>query len=225
MLVDTKVRDSSIIYIHEVNDLGVLCVDVTHQTRDMNFKVLFRDSMNKFLGTVHSIDVIHTSEYPSPAYLNRQIILLLTSMNLENADETLFELQENEIRQTLALTGNSADACQSLKDLGEDFGFGCHKFLIDFLKTLKECQEPFTHRMLLSMQAFRMRELKLRAKIRVPDSWCLLGVVDETKTLQYGQVFIQLDDPDDKQSRSRIIEGAVIVTRNPCFHPGSLFLF
>ena len=48
-----------------------------------------------------------------------------------------------------------------------------------------------------------------------------MGCLDETRTLKYGQVFIQASN----KANDRMIEqvtGKVVVAKNPCLHPGDV---
>lgn len=50
-----------------------------------------------------------------------------------------------------------------------------------------------------------------------------MGTSDETKTLAYGQVFIQYStEPHHPMINVKTVLGKVVVTKNPCFHPGDL---
>jgi RNA-dependent RNA polymerase len=199
---------------------GMVCLDVFERIKEPGVSVYFRPSMNKFLAKNFSIDVVRTSLNPSVAYLNRQIILLLLSLGIPN--QTFIDLQNNMLRQLKALTGNAQEACESLRYLNEFGGNGFHGFLIAYLRRLGDRKDPFVRRLLLAFKAFLVKELQTKAKIRVPDSWCLLGVIDESRTLKYGQVFIQIDNSNQQKegSTKEIFQGPVVVTRNPCFHPG-----
>lgn len=73
-----------------------------------------------------------------------------------------------------------------------------------------------------------MRDLIEKAKIPISkdEGRVLLGVLDETGTLQYGQVFIMIsknlhEDLADK----RIINSKVVISKNPCLHPGDIRVF
>ena len=46
------------------------------------------------------------------------------------------------LQRLLALTGDPRKACESLRDLNEFGGNGCHAFLIDYLKKLGKQKEP-----------------------------------------------------------------------------------
>jgi RNA-dependent RNA polymerase len=196
----------------------MVCLDVANKIPQGEIDVYFRPSMHKFAANNFSIDVVRTSSNPSLAYLNRQIILLLSSLSIP--DDVFLSLQARMLERSLALTGDPRKARESLKDLNEFGGNGCHAFLLDYLKILGKRKEPFTRQLLLAFQAFLVKELRTKAKILLPNSWSLFGVVDETKTLNYGQVFVQVDNPTQQGGSSKILKGPIIVTRNPCFHPG-----
>lgn len=68
----------------------------------------------------------------------------------------------------------------------------------------------------------RLRGLKERSNIPIPqsDGRILVGVVDETNSLQYGQVFIQLRESNGK---NQIIHSCkVLITKNPAHFPGDV---
>ncbi|UJR27682.1 hypothetical protein I4U23_008960 [Adineta vaga] len=201
---------------------GMVCVDTRNHCVDPNISVYFRPSMKKFETENFSIDVVRTSLTPSIAYLNRQIILLLASLGIPKSK--FISLQNQMLEQMKALTGNAKDACKAIKDLNEFGGNGYHAFLIDYLNRLGERKDPFVQQLLLAFKTFLVKELRTKAKIRVPNSWCLLGVIDETETLNYGEVFIQIDNSHQKSDNpiKEIFTGDVVVTRNPCFHPGDI---
>jgi hypothetical protein len=46
----------------------------------------------------------------------------------------------------------------------------------------------------------------------------MFGIIDESRTLQYGEVFIQ--HTSNNQLESEIVLGYVSVTKNPCLYPG-----
>ncbi|CAF2744395.1 unnamed protein product [Rotaria sp. Silwood2] len=120
-----------------------------------------------------------------------------------------------------ALEGGYLDACDALKKLNNFDENGYHRFLITYLKHLHEQRDPFVRQLTRVIRTFLVKELRRKAKIFVPNSWSLLGVVDETRTLNYGQVFIQIDSGNKQTDEStEIFRGPVVVTRNPCFHPG-----
>jgi RNA-dependent RNA polymerase len=92
---------------------------------------------------------------------------------------------------------------------------------MEYLKRFGEQIDPFARQILIALQAFLVKELRIKARIFINDTWSLFGVIDETRTLKYGEVFIQIEKRHKTDSlSSKIITGPVVVTRNPCFHPG-----
>ena len=200
--------------------VGMVCIDINSTIPSGPISIYFRDSMHKFSANEFSIDVVRTSIHPSLAYLNRQIILLLSTLGI--SDEVFLSLQERMLQQLLELADEPKKACQTLRDLSEYGRNGYHAFLIEYMNKLNNRKDPFVRRMIVAIQAFLVKELRTKAKILVPNSWSLFGVIDETKTLQYGQVFIQIDNSSQQGGSVKILQGPVVVTRNPCFHPGML---
>ncbi|KAF2305639.1 hypothetical protein GH714_007179 [Hevea brasiliensis] len=58
----------------------------------------------------------------------------------------------------------------------------------------------------------------------------MMGCLDETGTLEYGQVFVQYSCARNRQffscnethEQNQILQGKVVVTKNPCLHPGDV---
>ncbi|CAF1202197.1 unnamed protein product [Rotaria sordida] len=201
---------------------GMVCLDVAGKINNPNIDVYFRESMNKFAAKTLSIDVIRTSLHPTVAYLNRQIILLLSSLGI--GDQIFLSLQSDMLKMLKALEGNFLEACETLKKLSNFDENGYHGFLIAYLKHLREQRDPFVRQLIRVIRTSLVKELRTKAKIFVPNSWSLLGVVDESRTLNYGEVFIQIDSSNEQRDEStgKIFRGPVVVTRNPCFHPGDI---
>lgn len=202
---------------------GMLCVDIFNRIREANIDIYFRPSMSKFSTTSLSIDVVRTSLNPTVAFLNRQIILLLSALGIP--DQHFIDLQNHMLEQLSALMLGPVEAIRALKELNEFGGNGFHPFLIAYMRRLGQFKDPFVWRLLHVIKAFLIKELRIKTKIRVRDSWSLLGVVDEKGILPYGQVFIQIDNSHQQKDNptKEIFRGPVIVTRNPCFHPGRYF--
>ena len=53
-----------------------------------------------------------------------------------------------------------------------------------------------------------------------------MGTADETGSLCYGEVFVQFSVIIDRpQAETKILEGPVVIAKNPCFHPGDMRKF
>ncbi|CAI0398835.1 unnamed protein product [Linum tenue] len=89
-------------------------------------------------------------------------------------------------------------------------------------------QEPYLSMMLQSYHESLLSELKGRCRVFVPKGRVLIGCLDESGILEYGQVYVQelqcgdqsyFRKVDDKTS---VLTGKVVVTKNPCLHPGDI---
>ena len=79
--------------------------------------------------------------------------------------------------------------------------------------------------------------LKKKARIKVPKSCVLIGVIDERGLLNEGEIFVRIqresyekyaeeEDPVERKITKieETVSGNVIVTKNPCSHPGDIRL-
>ncbi|XAR72184.1 RNA-directed RNA polymerase [Bertholletia excelsa] len=96
--------------------------------------------------------------------------------------------------------------------------------------------EPFLSMMLQTFRAAKLLELRTKTRIFVPKGRAMMGCLDETRTMEYGQVFVQISgagcmpscgsslvpSSSDLGQRTRIVEGTVVVAKNPCLHPGDV---
>ncbi|XP_052702358.1 uncharacterized protein LOC128178957 [Crassostrea angulata] len=85
--------------------------------------------------------------------------------------------------------------------------------------------EPFFRSLLTCIFHRKLKDLKNRTRIQIPlrKGRYMMGTSDETKSLAYGQVFIQYSaEPHHPMISVKTVLGKVVVTKNPCFHPGDL---
>ncbi len=96
-------------------------------------------------------------------------------------------------------------------------------------------------------------QLEEKMRLEIPDDWGrnVMGVLDETQTLQYGQIFVQVSEIGNPMKNIRCIRGVpfyvhvrvivtavtdtflqaskladrVIVTKNPCLQPGDVRIY
>ncbi|KAF2312962.1 hypothetical protein GH714_002182 [Hevea brasiliensis] len=89
--------------------------------------------------------------------------------------------------------------------------------------------------MLQTFRASKLLDLRMKTRIFLPNGRSMMGCLDETRTLEYGQVFVQfsgtrhmrLYDTSNMFGGSGsdqhfVIEGKVVVAKNPCLHPGDV---
>ncbi|KAK9108004.1 hypothetical protein Syun_024015 [Stephania yunnanensis] len=203
---------------------GVIAVD-----RNSFRKMSLRKSMQKFDSNNRMLNITSWSE-SQPCYLNREIITLLSTLGVE--DEKFLALQHE---QTKLLNKMSYDTEAARKVLEHTSGLDSKHFLVQMLlHGYQPRTEPFLSMMLSAHRDFMVSDMRSKCRIFVPKARVLMGCMDETGTLCYGQVYIRVTltnaelqcrdqtyfrNVDDKTA---IIVGKVVVTKNPCLHPGDI---
>ena len=94
--------------------------------------------------------------------------------------------------------------------------------------TLSTTSEPFLRSLLLQIYNDQLDELLHKTRIEIPanSGRLMMGTVDETGMLQYGQVYVRYsEDPHFPSVNTVRIDGTVVVTKCPCLHPGDLRTF
>ena len=201
---------------------GVVAVDPTSSR-----KLSLRPSMCKFDSDNTKLDVLLISKY-QPCYMNRQLITLLST--LEVPDHVFEKKQKEAVDLLNAVLREPIKAQEALELMspGEN---------TNILKEMLACgykpnAEPFLSMMLQVFRATKLLELRTKTRIFVPKGRAMMGCLDETQTLEYGQVFVQFsgsrrrvlgdDFSGGSSNNCRIVTGRVVVAKNPCLHPGDV---
>ncbi|CAN6280057.1 unnamed protein product [Urochloa humidicola] len=190
---------------------GVVAVDPSS-----NRKLSLRKSMSKFQSENITLDVLAYSKY-QPCFLNRQLITLLSTLGVSG---NVFELKQGEAVKQLNRMVTEPQAAREaieLMPMGE---------VTNVVKELLLCgyqpdHEPYLSMLLQTFRASKLLELKTKSRIFIPEGRAMMGCLDETRTLKYGQVFIQASDRADDSDKF-IVTGKVVVAKNPCLHPGDI---
>ncbi|PIA63823.1 hypothetical protein AQUCO_00201271v1 [Aquilegia coerulea] len=192
-------------------------------------KLSLRKSMSKYTSTNTKLDVLTWSKF-QPCFLNRQIVTLLSTLGVK--DHIFEKKQKAAVDQLDLILTDPLKAHETLEVMspGEN---------VNVLKEMLMCGykpdlEPYLSLMLQSFRALKLSDLRKKTRIFLPNGRALMGCLDETKTLEYGQVFVQVsrmgierrhgDTPFMNKSDRRcfIVERKVIVAKNPCLHPGDV---
>ncbi|KAG2246169.1 hypothetical protein Bca52824_085797 [Brassica carinata] len=112
-----------------------------------------------------------------------------------------------------------------------------------FLKDLVSCgikpSEPFLSMMLHYIRESKLVELRTKTRILIPKGRSMMGCMDETNTLEYGQVFVRcsystnlslMSESSPTQDPTLTLDctppyniiGDVVVAKSPCLHPGDV---
>ncbi|KAJ9708546.1 hypothetical protein PVL29_000538 [Vitis rotundifolia] len=205
---------------------GVVAVDPTSSR-----KLSLRKSMFKYESENTNLDVLSWSKY-RPCFLNRQLITLLSTLGVK---DHVFEKKQRDAVDQLDTILKDPVAAQEALDLmspGENTNILKEMLLCGY----KPDAEPFLSMMLQTFRAAKLLELRTKTRIFVPNGRSMMGCLDETRTLEYGEVFVQISGTGGRQSfgdslmicgsgshhDNFILEGKVVVAKNPCLHPGDV---
>ncbi|TXG71403.1 hypothetical protein EZV62_006338 [Acer yangbiense] len=197
---------------------GVVAVDPTS-----TMKLSLRKSMSKFKSNSTSLDVLACSRY-QPCFLNRQLITLMSTLGVR---DSVFERKQREaVAQLDEILSDPVRAHEALDLMASS------RENANVLKEMLTCdykpdEEPYLSMMLQTFRALHLQELRSRTRIFVQNGQAMMGCLDETGTLEYGQVFVQYSGsrchhPDNTSPVFSIVESKVVVAKNPCLHPGDM---
>ncbi len=200
--------------------------------------IWLRPSMFKFATLPHlnQLEVLNCTMF-IPCYLNRQVLLILSALGIP--DSVFQQLQNQMLQQFYCTLLDPVEGKQRLH------GLVCKNGLLsmlpikesDFFASLPSPHgDPFMNGLLMTLYRQGLTDLLNKTRIFVPMGRILMGVIDETGTLQEDEVFIQVSQVStDAEAVQRglaipamdfsdrlIIIKSVAVAKNPCFHPGDL---
>ncbi|KAG2701592.1 hypothetical protein I3760_06G053000 [Carya illinoinensis] len=170
---------------------GVVAVDPTSPV-----KLSLRKSMFKYKSLNTKLNVLAWSKF-QPSFLNPQIIVLLSNLGVK--DQVFQERQCETIDKLNAMLTDPLIAHEALEMMssGEITRVLKEMLICDY----KPDAEPFLSMMLQTFRASKLMDIRFGTRIFVPNGRVMIGCLDETRTLEYGEV---------------------IVARNPCLHPGDV---
>ena len=203
---------------------GVIAVD-----RNSFRKLSLRSSMLKFESKNRMLNVTKWSD-AMPCFLNREIVTLLSTLGVK--DEVFLALEHEQLRLLGKMQTDREAALDALEKLN---GADSSNILVKMLLQGYEPNvQPYLFMMLQSYYDNQLSDLKSRCRVFVPKGRVLIGCLDETGILEYGQIFVclsmtkaELESGDQKYFRkvddkTSIVLGKVVVTKNPCLHPGDV---
>ncbi|KAM0912877.1 hypothetical protein ACQ4PT_012533 [Festuca glaucescens] len=180
------------------------------------WKLSLRRSMSKFQSDNIKLDVLAYSKY-QPCFLNRQLITLLSTLGVR---DNIFELKQQEaVKQLNRIVTEPQAAIEAIElmPMGEITNIVKEMLLCGYQPDL----EPYLRMLLQTFRASKLLELKTKSRIFIPKGRSMMGCLDETQTLNYGEVFIQASNSANDRGKF-IVTGKVVVAKNPCLHPGDV---
>lgn len=205
---------------------GVVAVDPTSSR-----KLSLRKSMFKYESDNTNLDVLAWSKY-QPSFLNRQLITLLSTLGVK--DHVFEKKQRAAVDQLDTILKDPVAAQEALELMSPGENTNVLKEML--MCGYKPDAEPFLSMMLQTFRAAKLLELRTKTRIFVPNGRSMMGCLDETRTLEYGEVFVQISGTGGRQSfgdslmfrgsgshhDNFILEGKIVVAKNPCLHPGDV---
>ncbi|CAN1153015.1 RNA-dependent RNA polymerase 1 [Linum perenne] len=191
---------------------GVVAVDPTSSK-----KLSLRKSMCKYESENIKLDVLAYSKY-QPCFMNRQLITLLSTLGIP---DHIFEKKQREaVDQLDAILTNPLMAIEALElmPMGE---------LTNVLKDMLICgykpgDEPFLSMILQTFRASKLLDIRTKSRVFLSEARSMMGCLDETRTLEYGEVFVQFSNSKTDLERRYRLKGNIVVAKNPCLHPGDV---
>lgn len=158
-----------------------------------------RPSMKKFKCHHNTMDILNCS-VPIPCFLNRQVIMILSTLGVPDSAFEALQLKHL-VNLAESFVDNSKVNPKRL-DLSNISSW-----------------DPFMRMLIAAQYRQQLVDLVKKSRIYVPDGRILIGVVDETGTLAEDEIFCQLEDEAGVLS---VVEGTVLIAKNPCMHPGDV---
>jgi hypothetical protein len=181
--------------------------------------LVLRPSMVKFEGSNKvDIEICESAYKPLPAYLNRQFIKILEDMGVP--DSFFLDLQRKEVQRLRMITNNPTNASSFLKR--QTIGEAIHlPWLIMKIASIKLNfqRDGFLSSVLEIAFLMELRALKHKTRIPVDKGYHLHGIMDETDTLNEGQIYCTARV--DGVNRP-IIGKQLVISRAPALHPGDV---
>ncbi|MFS7909401.1 putative RNA-directed RNA polymerase [Helianthus anomalus] len=178
---------------------------------DEKFKLSLRPSMKKFESDHTVLEICSWTRF-HPGFLNRQIITLLSSLNVK--DEIFWDMQMKMVKKLDLMLENTDVAFDVVTASCAESG---NTASIMLGSGFDPRTEPHLRGMLNSIRITQLEDLREKARIFVNDGRFLMGCFDELGVLEEdGSKFMET-----KRNLS-VIKGNVVIAKNPCLHPGDV---
>ena len=187
--------------------------------------IAFRESMRKFPSEHNQLE-INSYAKPMPCFLNRQLITLLSTRGIQ--DRVFLDLLNDMIGDfDAALRDNESALLLVQRHSGFDFVINSQSVWMGVWHLLKMGvpvgEDLYVSGLIISIRNSLLLELQTKARIFVKKGICLIGVMDETNTLNPGEIFIQISGKKLGEPPRVFDDGCpMLVGRNPSLHPGDL---
>ena len=175
-----------------------------------------RPSQQKFPSNSLDLGICGAAKRTLPFYLNRPLIKVLEDLGVRT--DVFMALQQEEVSKLRATAESSINIASFLdrNEIGKSLDLPGLFTSLHFMG-IPALEDHFLWAVVEMAIITRLRTLKHRTRIPVEQGVTLYGIMDETNTLQEGEIYCST--PDRKP-----IRGLVTITRSPVMHPGDVQL-
>ncbi|KAL8657463.1 MAG: hypothetical protein Q9226_001892 [Calogaya cf. arnoldii] len=180
--------------------------------------VKFRESMKKFSGCDDpSFSVVDYSKPYGFGFLNDEVIVLLQALGI--SQDTLVKKQREHMEFLASVPHDPRAAFRFFSYIDEPEL--AEKVLMDGIDSVKPTAQS---RVSSEVNKLRNKRGERRSRILIPQSRLLFGVCDPLNLLKDGECAVRVTSDGDGIPKT-VVGTEVLVTRNPCLHPGDLQKF
>ncbi|KAF8643903.1 hypothetical protein AX16_008919 [Volvariella volvacea WC 439] len=222
---------------------GVVAVDRLLDHHPSGVEMRLRPSMKKFESRdveEADIEIAQAFEHPNPCYLNRPLVMLLEDRGISR--DVFLDLQNEAINEARSIDQSTEHFHRVLDShrLGGPFRLShiLRRLKYDFNLDInpqtagEQSLDNYFFRQLRQVAVTAvLRDIKHSARIQVPDSYLLVGVVDEGPAyekmgytnvycLPKGQIYACIQQTPD--SEPVYLQGFCSISRSPVAHPGDV---
>jgi len=205
---------------------GMLQVDLNFRDKHPRpYRLALRPSQTKFTAQ-HNILEVCDNGYARfiPLHLNREIITLL--LTREVPPRVFHEIFRDAMGVLNKATTDKDAALQMLRSVGRESVIG--PTLVKLLTQTRRLdgdrsmRDPFVLKCLREIRRLDCKMIETKTHLFVNEGAVLFGVPDETGVLNYGEIHLRIQRPDEAV---KTVKGKVVVTKNPAFDPGDTRVF
>ena len=214
-----KIKPISAIQIRFMGCKGVFAIDPFLEDNTIHY----RESQKKFETNDTALNICSVGNYKE-AYLNRQFIILLSSLGVK--DEIFEAIEQNIINKYSKLLVNPISALSNDKSLYYEFKNNLLRFIPTFdaffNKKIDLLNEPLFSQFIYLFVYSKLISIKYIGKLNDHKCVCLMGVIDETNTLEEDEVYIHLVHSTEYSRINKVLKQKVTVYRSPSLYPGDI---
>ena len=185
--------------------------------------VHYRESQKKFERDDTALNICSVSNFKE-GFLNRQFIILLSTLGVE--DKIFEDIQNNITKKYLNLLVDSTkvmlDDISLYYEVKNKLNYFTPTFEYFFKKGLDFINDPLFSQFINIIVYSKLINIKYNGRLNDKKSICLMGVIDETNTLEEDEVYIHLIYSTENSKINKILNQKVIIYRSPSLHPGDI---